>query len=169
MIPLWKDVQYTTSGDSFVFRIKIYDYATSGWGETLYEGLAYPYPNGSIVLDITEICRDLMDTSPDTFSGGIIKFRSYADGTEGIPQLLNPEPAATRKFGLFKVENDSLGEETEVFLDDYEYIRIWDRDIDEFSSEKILSLPINGRFDPRMLILYTEYNPSAGTIDIEVQ
>lgn len=166
MIPLWKDVQYTTSGDSFVFRIKIYDYATSGWGETLYEGLAYPYPDGSIVLDITEICRDLMDTSSDTFSGGIIKYRYYADG---IYQPLSPEPAATRKFGLFKVEYDSWGDETEVFLDDYEYIRIWDRDIDEFSSEKTLSLPINGRFDPRMLILYTEYNPSAGTIDIEVQ
>lgn len=159
MTPLWIDKQYSTTGDSFVFRLK--EYRGGQPTGKAYEGVAYPYPDGNIVIDISEIVRDMMSIIAN---GGANAYNPILNSN-----YLDRNVNTLQGFWVYTYQLVRVSGETETLLETYEFAPIWDNEIGEFSSSQVLSNPVNGKMDPRMFVFYTVYKPDSGTIIVETK
>ncbi len=160
MIPLWKDIKYTTTGDSFVFRLITGDGSSqSHKAVTICQGLAYPYPDGTISIDVSEFVRNYMATYAED-EGLFVNFDR--EDTSYNALRTEPKKAGTVRFQSFSGEPGTT-------LETYSFIDIWDDSVDEFSGDKVLSNPINGHLDPRAIFFYTIYKSQPGTIEVDTE
>lgn len=133
--PIWKDVFYETTDDTFTYFINLVaDESTSE--STIYEGKAYKAPNeDKIRININKICQNYLepadinllltgDNESVTSYNCIKEFKIYKGGT-----------------------NTAL--QTYVFVYDYDYGDGWN------GTARDLGLPINNHYIDGMLKLYS--------------
>lgn len=136
--PIWKDVFYTSSADT-------YDYTIVCGGELIYAGKAYIAPDAlELRINISKICQDYLSNSlPD--------FRGVSGGTF-------VDANAYRSFEMYD------GEDT--LINTYNFLYCWDYKTEFNGTAVILSHPINGHYSPDMKVFSTEW--SGGTVTTEI-
>lgn len=149
-IPSWNNIQYTAQTGSFRFLLRATFYNGSTTTVYDYEGLAYPYPDGVVKLDISEL------------------YRNYLMISDGIPKGSGDTPyRAAQPNGYAKCELFELNEDNEENSLDSWYIQNegCDYKTNIITEDVYLSEPINGRADPRMNIYATQCKPlNGGTV-----
>lgn len=136
--PIYKDIYYTTSADTFEYSIVVDD-------ETIYAGKAYIAPDETeLKINISKICQDYL-------SNNLPDFREMS-GSSII------HPLAYRSFEMYDVDGN--------LVNTYNYLYCWDYKTDFNGTAVSLSHPINGKYNPLMKVFSTSW--SNGTVTTEI-
>ena len=135
--PIWKDIYYSGSSSTLDY------YITMDGNDVIYHGRAYVQPGKeNVEINISKICQNYL--SNDIEDGNIIidpiSFVSYSDD-------------AVRTFQLYNASGDTL-------LKEYTYLYDWS--YNELPASNIITHPINGHADSRMVKVATEINLTDG-------
>lgn len=132
---IWYDTTYTASTSGFTFSVK------SGSTE-LHSGIAEAYPDGIVRINIAKICEPFVPTLP---------FPEYSSADTRYFS------GGTAEFNLYRVSG-----ETDTLIGSWKFLSNYDYENQTISEDCYLSNPINGKADPRMLILVSQFrNQSA--------
>lgn len=136
--PIWKDVYYTSSADTF-------EYTISCGEDIIYAGKAYIAPDADLLrVNVSKICQDyLSNTLPD--------FREMSAGTIS-------HPLAYRAFEMYDKDGN--------LIDTYNYLYCWDYKTDFDGTPVVLSHPVNGKYNPIMKVFSTRW--SGDTVSTEI-
>lgn len=130
-IPIWKDTLVTIGGAPYVdYSI----YADGATGEVIYTGRAYAMPGSNFVEIIpNSIIADYLEHSSPDWGGETTSLDNYER--------------------TFHISGGGYSQDL-VFRNDWSYE-------DGYDPQTMgLSFPIDGKVDPRQLLLYTEYGDS---------
>ena len=139
--PIWKDTYYFAEReDTFVYSIRT-------GGVAVYYGKAYCAPGaGGPYVQVNQICRNyLKNVLPD--------FRGTND------QVYQNEGA---------VMDFSLCGEGGYEVCNYRFLLDWYGDW-AGESGYVMTEPINGHLDPRMMLMHTEYNDAQTSVTYEIE
>ena len=129
--PIWKDVYYTGSTQTLDYYIVMDN------DQTIYQGRAYVQPNQeNVKINISKICQNYLNNDIE-------------DGNEIINAIgvISHNYNAVRTFSLYNASGNTL-------LDEYTYFYNWSyKELDE---NLVLTTPINGHSDSRMVKVGTE-------------
>lgn len=128
--PIWKDVNYTTTASSVVYRIQLD-------GNVIYSGKAVKYPGAQYLkINVNKVCRNYLSSD--------------------IDNLLDELPGnITRQYHYneqrtFKLYVNDVNVQDYMFYQDYSY------NTDKATTGNvIISSPINGHYVPGMMRLRT--------------
>lgn len=129
--PIWQDVYYTGATQTLDYYIVMDN------TDTIYQGRAYVQPNqDNVKINISKICQNYLDNDIE-------------DGNEFINGLgfLTYGNNAVRTFRLYNASGDTL-------LEEYTYFYNWS--YNALSNNLVLTTPINGHSDSRMVKVGTE-------------
>ena len=106
-------------------------------GEEIFYGRAVKNPSAaSLRINITKICRDWLEAQVPSFS-------------DGLYQGLN--------YGVFDLVDENLNT-----LGQYGFLFNWDYESQWDGSQFVMSNPINGRMDSRMMLFYSVFEDTTG-------
>ena len=132
---IWANTEYSAITSGFTFSLR------SGNSE-VHNGIAEPLPNGEVHLLISKMCEPFVPTLP---------FPEYSSADTRYFS------GGTAEFNLYKVS-----EGTDTLIGSWKFLSNYDYENQTISEDCYLSNPINGKADPRMLILVSQFrNQSA--------
>lgn len=135
--PIWKDIYYSGSSSTLDY------YITMDGNDVIYQGRAYVQPGKEYVqINISKICQNYLSNDIEDGNDIInpLSFVSYSDD-------------AVRTFQLYNASGDTL-------LKEYTYLYDWS--YEELPASNIITHPINGHADSRMVKVATEINLTDG-------
>lgn len=134
--PNWVNIIYESQSGAFKFVLRNPD--------TFYEGLAYPYPDGTVRINVMELYNSYFKPS-----------RVFDYPTEGVIWETSRYTSDYTPLSLYKVEgeNEELLDSWNILNGDFDY------ETSSITEDCYLSQPINGRADPRMFIYATQFKP----------
>lgn len=144
----YRDAVFASTADTLEYVIK-------RGGDTVFRGLARKAPGAEYAyIPVGEICRGYLNNPlPSDFD----QLNDY------IMKQLN----AWASFELYSVDKTTIWTGPETHIDDvtenpegvFNFLLNWEYVGDSWDGEKrVLSDPINGKIDPRMRFVYTEFN-----------
>lgn len=144
----YRDAVFASTADTLEYVIK-------RGGDTVFRGLARKAPGAEYAyIPVGEICRGYLNNPlPSDFD----QLNDY------IMKQLN----AWASFELYSVDKTTIWTGPETHIDDvtenpegvFNFLLNWEYVGDSWDGERrVLSDPINGRIDPRMRFVYTEFN-----------
>lgn len=150
-IPVWKNTQFTAQTDEFRYVLKSTTFNLDNTVKTVScEGIASPYPDGIIRLDIEGLYRSYL-MRPRSFTTNSTQHNIYVKDINGYA-----------KCELYRLSGEAW-EEEEILIGVWYFVNgVWDYQTEEIQDDIYLSRPINGRADPRMFIYATQCKPSDG-------
>lgn len=137
IFPIWKDVYYSGSSTTLDYYIMMDNY------QTIYQGRAYVQPGKeNVEINISKICQNYLSNDIEDGNDIIdpLSFVSYNDD-------------AVRTFQLYNASGDTL-------LKEYTYIYDWS--YNEMPTSSVITNPINGHSDSRMVKVATEISLTDG-------
>lgn len=138
---IWKDTYYYAQNTSE------FKYSIRTGGVDVYYGKAYCKPgDGGCYVQVNKICQNYLKNV-------LGDFRGYDDDVV-------ENAGAVMEFSLC----DEYGAEMMNYRFLIDYAGDW-----EGESSYSMSEPINGHLDPRMKILYTEYNDASTSVTYEIE
>lgn len=112
-------------------------YSVRYLGNDIFYGRAVKSPSSATLrINVSKICRDWVEAQAPSFSDGIYQGMNY-----GVFDLLNDEGTILSQYG---------------FLFNWGYEDVWD------GLSFVMSKPINGRADSRMIMLYSVFSDTTG-------
>lgn len=134
--PIWQDVYFTGATDTLDYYIAMD--SGSATRDIIYQGRAYLQPNQSNVkINISKICQNYLSNNIE-------------DGNS-IPTINNINANSMKRFYIYNASGDTQ-------LSAYTYVYDWS--YGDLSADGILTKPINGHADSRMVKLGTSVEPS---------
>jgi len=134
--PNWVNIIYESQSGAFKFVLRNPD--------TFYEGLAYPYPDGTVRINVMELFNSYFKAQ-----------RQFKFPEADSPWFKWRDAADYSPLSLYKVEgeNEELLDSWNILNGDFDY------ETSSITEDCYLSQPINGRADPRMFIYATQFKP----------